>query len=71
MDDTLAPCMYIFMINFGEFFLVQVLANNAAKDSSDLVSKLRSCHYLAQTKADKKHLSRYSCYIFVSFGQGF
>lgn len=48
------------MINFGEFLLVQVLANNAAKDSSDLVSKLRSCHYLAQTKADKKHLSRYS-----------
>lgn len=38
---------------------VQVLAVNAAKDATELVAKLRAYHHTAQTKADKKHLSRY------------
>lgn len=37
---------------------IQVLAVNAAKDATDLVAKLRAYHHTAQTKADKKHLSR-------------
>lgn len=37
----------------------QVLAVNAAKDATELVAKLRAYHHTAQTKADKKHLSRY------------
>jgi hypothetical protein len=32
---------------------------NAAKDATDLVAKLRAYHTIAQTNADKKHLSRY------------
>lgn len=40
--------------------LLQVLAVNAAKDATELVAKLRAYHHAAQTKADKKHLSRYS-----------
>lgn len=36
-----------------------MLAVNAAKDATDLVAKLRAYHHTAQTKADKKHLSRY------------
>lgn len=40
--------------------LVQVLAVNAAKDATELVARLRAYHHTAQTKADKKHLSRYS-----------
>ena len=39
--------------------LFQVLAVNAAKDATDLVAKLRAYHTIAQTHADKKHLSRY------------
>ena len=39
--------------------LFQVLAVNAAKDATDLVAKLRAYHTIAQTQADKKHLSRY------------
>ncbi|KAK6162567.1 hypothetical protein DH2020_002408 [Rehmannia glutinosa] len=35
-----------------------VLAVNAAKDATELVAKLRAYHHTAQTKADKKHLSR-------------
>jgi len=38
---------------------VQVLSVNAAKDATELVAKLRAYHHSAQTKADKKHLSRY------------
>lgn len=38
---------------------IQVLAVNAAKDATELVAKLRAYHHTAQTKADKKHLSRY------------
>jgi T-complex protein 1 subunit alpha len=40
-------------------YLIQVLAVNAAKDATDLVAKLRAYHTIAQTNADKKHLSRY------------
>ncbi|XVF35775.1 hypothetical protein REPUB_Repub18cG0175400 [Reevesia pubescens] len=36
-----------------------VLAVNAAKDATELVAKLRASHHTAQTKADKKHFSRY------------
>lgn len=39
---------------------MQVLSVNAAKDATELVAKLRAYHHTAQTKADKKHLSRYS-----------
>lgn len=35
----------------------QVLAVNAAKDSTELVAKLRAYHHNAQTKADKQHLA--------------
>lgn len=38
---------------------MQVLSVNAAKDATELVAKLRAYHHSAQTKADKKHLSRY------------
>ena len=44
---------------------MQVLAVNAAKDATELVAKLRAYHHTAQTKADKKHLSRYSVAIMV------
>lgn len=37
---------------------LQVLSVNAAKDATELVAKLRAYHHTAQTKADKKHLSR-------------
>jgi hypothetical protein len=43
----------------NDMYLVQVLAVNAAKDATDLVAKLRAYHTIAQTNADKKHLSRY------------
>lgn len=39
---------------------LQVLAVNAAKDATELVAKLRAYHHTAQTRMDKKHLSRYS-----------
>lgn len=32
---------------------------NAAKDSTELVAKLRAYHHSAQKKADKQHLSGY------------
>jgi len=32
---------------------------NAAKDSTELVAKLRAYHHNAQTKADKQHLAGY------------
>lgn len=37
----------------------KTLAVNAAKDATDLIAKLRACHYTAQNKEDKKHLARY------------
>lgn len=47
--------------------MVQVLAVNAAKDATELVAKLRAYHHTAQTKADKKHLSRYLVARYSSF----
>lgn len=44
----------------SETAFIQVLAVNAAKDATDLVAKLRSNHHKSQTKADKKHLSRWA-----------
>ncbi|KAL5749145.1 hypothetical protein ACOSP7_023748 [Xanthoceras sorbifolium] len=38
----------------------KMLAINAAKDATELVAKLWAYHHTAQTKADKKHLLRYS-----------
>lgn len=58
-------------------FSLQVLAVNAAKDATELVAKLRAYHHTAQTKADKKHLSRYKnlviqqCYIRILVEKGF
>ncbi|KAI8025313.1 T-complex protein 1 subunit alpha [Camellia lanceoleosa] len=40
-----------------DIHLVQILAVNAAKDTTELVAKLRAYHHTAQTKPDKKHLS--------------
>lgn len=48
-------------------YLVQVLAVNAAKDATELVAKLRAYHHTAQTKADKKHLSRYYSACVITF----
>lgn len=44
-----------------------MLAVNAAKDATELVAKLRAYHHTAQTKADKKHLSRYCGCCLVQF----
>ena len=46
------------VVMISNVYHVQVLAVNAAKDATELVAKLRSYHVAAQTKADKKHLSR-------------
>lgn len=46
--------------SIGNTFLAQVLSVNAAKDATDLVAKLRAYHHTAQTRADKKHLSRWA-----------
>lgn len=55
-------CLSLLIFRISEFLLlnvlVQVLAVNAAKDATELVAKLRAYHHTAQTKADKKHLSR-------------
>lgn len=51
-------------IEVSEMSGLQVLAVNAAKDATELVAKLRAYHHTAQTKADKKHLSRYSYYTY-------
>ncbi|KAF9600623.1 hypothetical protein IFM89_011206 [Coptis chinensis] len=44
---------------FAESLLVipKILAVNAAKDATELVSKLRAYHHTAQDSADKRHLS--------------
>lgn len=54
------PNSLVFQVFPIHIYLVQVLAVNAAKDATELVAKLRAYHHTAQTKADKKHLSRYS-----------
>ena len=64
VHDThvLHPIIFSFenFIEVSGMCLLQVLAVNAAKDATELVAKLRAYHHTAQTKADKKHLSRYS-----------
>ncbi|KAK9846280.1 hypothetical protein WJX81_000900 [Elliptochloris bilobata] len=37
----------------------KTLAVNAAKDATELVAKLRAYHYTAQTRPEKKHMSRF------------
>ncbi|KAL5827257.1 hypothetical protein ACOSQ3_019092 [Xanthoceras sorbifolium] len=52
---------------FAESLLIipKVIAVNAAKDATELVAKLRAYNHTAQTKANKKHLSRYCILIVV------
>ena len=53
LESVLSICQMIKVLS------MQVLAVNAAKDSIELVAKLRAYHHNAQTKADKQHLSGY------------
>lgn len=59
LATTLGSREQLAIAEFAESLLIipKVLAVNAAKDSTELVAKLRSYHHTAQTKADKKHLS--------------
>lgn len=59
LATTLGSREQLAIAEFAESLLIipKVLAVNAAKDSTDLVAKLRAYHHSAQTKADKKHLS--------------
>ncbi|CAN1248790.1 T-complex protein 1 subunit alpha [Linum perenne] len=60
LATTLGSREQLAIAEFAESLLIipKVLAVNAAKDATDLVAKLRAYHHTAQTKADKKHLSR-------------
>lgn len=59
LATTLGSREQLAIAEFAEALLVipKVLAVNAAKDSTELVAKLRAYHYLAQTKADKQSLA--------------
>ncbi|KAF7108048.1 hypothetical protein CFC21_108596 [Triticum aestivum] len=59
LATTLGSREQLAIAEFAESLLIipKVLAVNAAKDATDLVAKLRSCHHKAQTNADKQHLS--------------
>ncbi|WCJ22944.1 T-complex protein 1 alpha subunit [Euphorbia peplus] len=59
LATTLGSREQLAIAEFAESLLIipKVLAVNAAKDATELVSKLRAYHHTAQTKADKKHLS--------------
>ncbi|KAB1225227.1 T-complex protein 1 subunit alpha [Morella rubra] len=59
LATTLGSREQLAIAEFAEALLIipKVLAVNAAKDATDLVSKLRAYHTIAQTNADKKHLS--------------
>ncbi|XP_078443638.1 T-complex protein 1 alpha subunit [Wolffia australiana] len=59
LATTLGSREQLAIAEFAESLLIipKVLAVNAAKDSTDLVAKLRAYHHTAQTKADKQHLS--------------
>lgn len=59
LATTLGSREQLAIAEFAESLLIipKVLAVNAAKDSTELVAKLRAYHHSAQTKADKKHLS--------------
>ena len=58
---TLESREQLAIAEFASALLVipKTLAVNAAKDATELIAKLRACHYAAQTKDDKKHLARY------------
>lgn len=59
LATTLGSREQLAIAEFAESLLIipKVLSVNAAKDSTELVAKLRAYHHTAQTKADKKHLS--------------
>ncbi|KAK7837231.1 t-complex protein 1 subunit alpha [Quercus suber] len=59
LATTLGSREQLAIAEFAESLLIipKVLAVNAAKDATDLVAKLRAYHTIAQTQADKKHLS--------------
>ncbi|KAH7404881.1 hypothetical protein KP509_15G048500 [Ceratopteris richardii] len=59
LATTLGSREQLAIAEFAEALLIipRVLAVNAAKDSIELVAKLRAYHHNAQTKADKQHLS--------------
>lgn len=61
LATTLGSREQLAIAEFAEALLVipKVLSVNAAKDSTELVAKLRAYHHAAQTKPDKKHLSGY------------
>ncbi|CDP21826.1 unnamed protein product, partial [Coffea canephora] len=62
LATTLGSREQLAIAEFAESLLIipKVLAVNAAKDATELVARLRAYHHTAQTKADKKNLSRYS-----------
>ncbi|XP_051121011.1 T-complex protein 1 subunit alpha-like [Andrographis paniculata] len=59
LATTLGSREQLAIAEFAESLSIipKVLAVNAAKDSTELVAKLRAYHHTAQTKADKRHLS--------------
>ena len=61
LATTLGSREQLAIAEFAEALLVipKVLSVNAAKDSTELVAKLRAYHHAAQTKPEKKHLAGY------------
>ena len=61
LATTLGSREQLAIAEFAEALLVipKTLAVNAAKDSTDLVAKLRAYHHASQTKPDKVHLAGY------------
>ena len=61
LATTLGSREQLAIAEFAEALLVipKVLSVNAAKDSTELVAKLRAYHHAAQTKPEKKHLADY------------
>ena len=61
LATTLGSREQLAIAEFAEALLVipKTLAVNAAKDSTDLVAKLRAYHHASQTKPDKAHLAGY------------
>ncbi|KAJ7555079.1 hypothetical protein O6H91_05G021500 [Diphasiastrum complanatum] len=59
LATTLGSREQLAIAEFAAALLIipKVLAVNAAKDSTELVAKLRAYHHNAQTKSDKQHLS--------------
>lgn len=59
LATTLGSREQLAIAEFAEALLIipKVLAVNAAKDSTELVAKLRAYHHSAQTKSEKQHLA--------------